>query len=210
MDQCSGMRFNPKPESRVIRLYLTKHRNSQHLAWPAFLGVSSSLNPQTHPRNILLVGLLRVRKPSAGILPSSLLSLFFFPRFNLFFFFHFKTVHFVSDSVFELLLVFREEKCCEDFPGGPVVKNSLHLSMQRTWVQSLVWEDATCCGATKPMCCNYCSLCALGPVLRNKRSRCNEKATRCNQRVALACYNQRKPMNSSVDPVQPKKKKEML
>ena len=28
------------------------------------------------------------------------------------------------------------------------------LSMQGTWIQSLVWEDYTCRGATKPMCHN--------------------------------------------------------
>ena len=27
--------------------------------------------------------------------------------------------------------------------------------MQVTWVQSLLWEDPTCCGATKPMSHNY-------------------------------------------------------
>ena len=28
----------------------------------------------------------------------------------------------------------------------------IHLSMQGTQVQSLVWKDAICCGATKPVC----------------------------------------------------------
>ena len=32
--------------------------------------------------------------------------------------------------------------------------------MQETWVQSLVWEDPTCHGATKPVCHNY-GACAL-------------------------------------------------
>ena len=31
----------------------------------------------------------------------------------------------------------------------------IHLPMQGTWVQALVWEDPTCCGATRPMCHNY-------------------------------------------------------
>ena len=31
----------------------------------------------------------------------------------------------------------------------------IHLPMQGTWVQALVWEDATCCGVTKPVCHNY-------------------------------------------------------
>ena len=39
------------------------------------------------------------------------------------------------------------------FPGGPVVKNC--LAMQQTSVLSLVWEDPTCCGATKPVRHNY-------------------------------------------------------
>ena len=29
------------------------------------------------------------------------------------------------------------------------------LSMQGTWVQTLVWEDSTCLGATKPVCPSY-------------------------------------------------------
>ena len=29
------------------------------------------------------------------------------------------------------------------------------LPMQGTRVRALVWEDPTCCGATKPMCHNY-------------------------------------------------------
>ena len=40
-----------------------------------------------------------------------------------------------------------------DFPGGPVVKN--HLPMKGTHVESLVQEDPTCHGATKPDRHNY-------------------------------------------------------
>ena len=29
------------------------------------------------------------------------------------------------------------------------------LPMQETWVRALVWEDPTCCGATKPVRRNY-------------------------------------------------------
>ena len=36
-----------------------------------------------------------------------------------------------------------------DFPGGTIDKNL--PEMQRTHVRSLVWEDSTCPGATKPM-----------------------------------------------------------
>ena len=31
----------------------------------------------------------------------------------------------------------------------------IRLPMQGTQVRSLVWEDPTCCGVTKPMCHNY-------------------------------------------------------
>ena len=46
------------------------------------------------------------------------------------------------------------------FPGGPVVKNP--SPMQDTRVRSLVWEDPTCQGATKPGHHN-CWACALEP-----------------------------------------------
>ena len=38
-----------------------------------------------------------------------------------------------------------------DFPGGTVVKNP----PANAGVCSLVQEDPTCCGATKPVCHNY-------------------------------------------------------
>ena len=38
----------------------------------------------------------------------------------------------------------------------------VHLPMQETWVRSLVWEDPTCLGTTKPMSHNYWA-CALEP-----------------------------------------------
>ena len=60
-----------------------------------------------------------------------------------------------------------------DFPGAPVIKNC--LPMQEAWVRSLIQEDSTCCGATKPMhnywahalepgSHNYWSLSALEPM----------------------------------------------
>ena len=74
------------------------------------------------------------------------------------------------------------------------------LPVQRTWVPSLVREDSTCHGATKPMCHNYwaCALeptshnywarvpkllkpAHLEPVLCSKRSHRNEKPTHCNE-----------------------------
>ena len=42
----------------------------------------------------------------------------------------------------------------------------IHLPMQGTQVQASVWEDPTCCGATKPMCHNYWA-CALEPTSRS-------------------------------------------
>ena len=48
----------------------------------------------------------------------------------------------------------------------------IQLPMQGTQVQSLVWEDATCYGATKPVHDNTGPAC-LQPVLYNKRSHCN-------------------------------------
>ena len=47
-------------------------------------------------------------------------------------------------------------------PGGSVVRNPTHLPMQETWVWSLIWEDPTCCGATKPVHHKYWT-CALEP-----------------------------------------------
>ena len=62
-----------------------------------------------------------------------------------------------------------------DFPSGPLGKPS---PVQGTWVQSLVWEDPTCCRATKPKCYNYWSPCTKSPQhapQQQKRSHCNEK-----------------------------------
>ena len=41
--------------------------------------------------------------------------------------------------------------------GTPLVVQWLrvHLPMQETWVQSLVWEDPSCCGAAEPVSSNY-------------------------------------------------------
>ena len=42
----------------------------------------------------------------------------------------------------------------------------IRLPVQGTWVQTLVWEDSTCCGAAKPMCHNYWA-CTLKPASHN-------------------------------------------
>ena len=75
--------------------------------------------------------------------------------------------------------------------------------MQGTWVQSLVQEDPTCRGATKPVYHNYWAHvpqllkpACLEPVLHNKRSHHNEKSVHRSERVALA--------RSNKDPAQPK------
>ena len=47
----------------------------------------------------------------------------------------------------------------------------IHLPMQGTWVQVLVREDPTCCGATKPIRHNYWT-CALEPASHNYWSPC--------------------------------------
>ena len=48
----------------------------------------------------------------------------------------------------------------------------IHLLTQETQVQSLVWEDPTCRGATKPVLLNL-RVSTLEPVL------CNEKPAHC-------------------------------
>ena len=60
----------------------------------------------------------------------------------------------------------------------------IHLPGQGTWVQSLVLEDSTCCGATKPLSRSYgarvlhlLKLACLQPVPHNKRSYRKEKPT---------------------------------
>ena len=59
----------------------------------------------------------------------------------------------------------------------------IHLAMQGTQVQFLVWEDTTYCEATKPKGRNYWSLCT-EPV-HWKRSHWNEKFAHCNEEQSL-------------------------
>ena len=56
----------------------------------------------------------------------------------------------------------------------------IHLPMQRTWVQSLVWESSTCCRATEAT--------HLEPTFCNKKRHHIEKPTH-RSRVALAHRN---------------------
>ena len=62
--------------------------------------------------------------------------------------------------------------------------------MQGTPVRSLVQEELTCCGATKPMNHNY-----QVPAQQSLRSATREKRS---------YRNERKPAHSSEDPAQPK------
>ena len=51
----------------------------------------------------------------------------------------------------------KETQALKDTLGTSLVAQWLriHLPMQGTQVQALVWEDPTCHGATKPVCHNY-------------------------------------------------------
>ena len=75
----------------------------------------------------------------------------------------------------------------------------IRLPVHGTQVWSLIQEDSTCCGATKPVHCNYWSPSAVEPMLHNRRSRCNEKPVHYNWRVALE--------HGDEDPMQQKIKK---
>ena len=73
--------------------------------------------------------------------------------------------------------------------------------MQGTWIQTLVQEDFTCSGATKPMCHNYRAhvlqllkpMCP-EPVLLNERSHCNEKPVHCNEEEPLLTATRESPV----------------
>ena len=57
------------------------------------------------------------------------------------------------------------------FPGGPMVRSL--LTMQETLVWSLIWEDPTCCRATKLLHRNYWRSRSLKPTLCSQRSHRN-------------------------------------
>ena len=65
----------------------------------------------------------------------------------------------------------------------------IRLPMQGTRVQSLLWEDPTCCGATKPVH-NYWA-CALGPAKPQLLSLC---AATTEARTPRACAPQEKSL----------------
>ena len=108
-----------------------------------------------------------------------------------------------------------------DFPGG-VQWLRICLPMKGIQVQSLVWEDAACHGATKPVRHNYwaCALepashnywarvpqllkpTCLEPMLCNKRSHHNEKLTCRNEEYPPLAATRESP-RSKEDPTQPK------
>ena len=64
----------------------------------------------------------------------------------LFFLFYFFKMTKNSDHKYSTVTWFNE-RILLDFPGGPVVKKL--PAKAGDWVQSLVWKDSTCCGATK-------------------------------------------------------------
>ena len=66
----------------------------------------------------------------------------------------------------------------------------IHLPMQGTWVWPLVWEDPTCHGATKPMCCDYLAH-GLEPVLHNERSQLESSSF--SLQLEKACLQQWRP-----------------
>ena len=99
----------------------------------------------------------------------------------------------------------------------------IRLPMQGTQVRAMIQEDPTCRGATKPMCHNYwaCALepashnywahapqllkpVHLEPVLRNKRSHCNEKPAHCNEEQPPVAATRESPHVATKTPTQPK------
>ena len=65
------------------------------------------------------------------------------------------------------------------------------LPMQETGLQSLVQEDPTIRGATKPVR-NKCWACALEPRIHNKRGHLSEKAVHKNFTITPSLYSQTK------------------
>ena len=76
----------------------------------------------------------------------------------------------------------------------------VHLPVQETWVQSLVWEDPTCSGKTNAMHHNWAHVLQLlkpthpwACVLQQETQR-NEKPTHCNWGAAPSRTTKEKPM----------------
>ena len=58
-----------------------------------------------------------------------------------------------TEKKIKVLNLLISKELTRDFPGGAVDGNP--SANAGDMVQSLVWEDSTCCGATEPVCRNY-------------------------------------------------------
>ena len=70
---------------------------------------------------------------------------------------------------YKMGIIHTPQSCCKiEITGASLVAQWLRirLPMQGTQVRSLIREDPTCCGATKPVCHNYWA-CALEPASHN-------------------------------------------
>ena len=83
----------------------------------------------------------------------------------------------------------------QDFPDGPVVKNSPASAGDMGSILGL--------GRCHVPQSNYCSLHALDPVPCNKRSRSNEKPLHHTREKPLLAPTREKPACSNKDPSQP-------
>ena len=81
--------------------------------------------------------------------------------------------------------------------------------MQETQVRSLVREDPTCHGATKPVYC-HCWARALEPVLCTRGSHRNEKLVQRNQRVVPCVPQQEKALRTVTKPQNSWEKKKFI
>ena len=88
----------------------------------------------------------------------------------------------------------------KDILGGSVVKNP--SANEETWVQTLMQEDPTCSGATKPGSCNYWAyvLQLLKPEHPRTCAQQQEKPLQWEARIPQP----EKSPRSNKDPVQPK------
>ena len=80
----------------------------------------------------------------------------------------------------------------------------IHLPMQGTKVQSLVWEDPTCQGATKPVRHSHWAHELLEPMCCSRRSHHHEKPAHHNQERPPLATNRGNPSCSNKGPVQSK------
>ena len=80
----------------------------------------------------------------------------------------------------------------------------IHLLMQGTRVPSLVWEDSTCQGATKPVSHDYRSPHNLEPVLHSKKSHLSKEPV--HRDWSSSCSPQLEKVRSNTGPVRPKNK----